>query len=42
MLCENLKKWDGVGGGREVQHGVGLGIPMAGSHWCIAETNIIL
>ena len=30
-LCINLKGWDGVGDGREVQKGVDICIPMADS-----------
>ena len=31
MLCESLEGWGGVGGGREIQEGEGICIPMAGS-----------
>jgi len=31
LLCDNLEGWDGVGGGREVQEGGDLCIPMADS-----------
>ena len=31
MLCDNLEVWDGVGGGREVQEGDDICIPMADS-----------
>ena len=31
MLCDNLQGWDGVGGGREVQEGGDICIPMADS-----------
>ena len=31
MLCDNLKGWDGVGGGREVQKGGDICIPVADS-----------
>ena len=31
MLCDNLEVWDGVGGGREVQEGEDICIPMADS-----------
>ena len=30
-LCDNLEWWDGVGGGREVQEGGDIRIPMADS-----------
>ena len=29
MLCDNPEGWDGVGGGKEVQGGGGICIPMA-------------
>ena len=31
MLCDNLEGWDGVGGGRAIQEGEGICIPMADS-----------
>ena len=31
MLCDNEEGWDGVGGGREVQEGGDVYIPMADS-----------
>ena len=31
MLCDNLERRDGVGGGREVQDGGDVYIPMTGS-----------
>ena len=31
MLCDNLERWDGVEGGREVQEGGNVCIPMADS-----------
>ena len=31
-LCNNLEGWNGEGGGREVQEGGGICIPMADSH----------
>ena len=31
VLCDNLEGWDGVGGGREVQQGGDLCVPMADS-----------
>ena len=39
---KNLEGWDGVGGGREVQEGGDIGMPMAESCGCLAETNTIL
>ena len=30
-----------VGGGKEVQDGGGISIPMTDSCWCMAETNTI-
>ena len=39
-FCDNLEGWDGVEGGREVQEGGNICIPMANSWW--AETNAIL
>ena len=41
VLCDKLEGWDGVGGGREVQGGGGICIPMADSCWCMTKTNII-
>ena len=41
-LCNNLERWDGVGGGRETQEGGGICIPMANSHSCMAEIKPIL
>ena len=32
-LCNNLEGWDGEGGGREVQEGGIIGIPMPDSCW---------
>ena len=29
MLCDNLVGWDGMGGGREVQEGGDMCVPMA-------------
>ena len=29
LLCDNLEGWDGVGGGREVQEGGDICIPLA-------------
>ena len=29
VLCNNVEGWDGVGGGREVQEGGNICIPMA-------------
>ena len=42
MLCDNLGWWVGGGGGRKVQEGEDIGINMADSLHCAAETNIIL
>ena len=28
MLCDNLEEWDGVGGGKEVEEGGDICIPM--------------
>ena len=39
---EAISKWDGVGGGKEVQEGENICIPMADSCWYMAETNKIL
>ena len=30
-VCNNLERWDGEGGGREVQEGRNIGIPVADS-----------
>ena len=29
MLCDNLEGWDGVGGGKEVQEGGHICLPLA-------------
>ena len=43
VLCDNLKGWDGLRGGTEVQEGGDICIILvADSCWCIAETNTIL
>ena len=39
MLCDNLGRWDGVGGGREVQEGGDICILMVDSHSYMAETT---
>jgi len=31
VLCDSLKGWDGMGGGREVQEGEDICIPVADS-----------
>ena len=31
MLCDNLEGWDGVEGGKEIQEGEDICIPMADS-----------
>ena len=31
VLCDNLERWDGEGGGREVQEGRDICMPMADS-----------
>ena len=41
-LCTNLAGWGGAGDGREVQKGGDVCIPMADSHYCMAETNTTL
>ena len=42
VLRGNLEWWDGVGCGREAQKGGAVGILMADSHCCMAETNATL
>ena len=42
VLCDNLEGWAGEGGGREVQEGRDICIPMADSCRCMAETITIL
>ena len=42
MLCDNLEGWVGVGGGKEVQEGGDICIPMADSCCYMAEINTIL
>ena len=42
MLCDSLKGWDGMGGGREVQEGEDICIPMADSCSGLKENNTIL
>ena len=41
VLCGNLEQWEGVRGGREIQEGMDMCIPIADSCWCMAETNSI-
>ena len=38
-LYDDLEGWDVVGGGREVQEGGNMWIPMTDSRCCMAETN---
>ena len=40
-LCINLERWDGEGGGREVQEGGNICIPMADSCCSLTENNKI-
>ena len=42
MSCDNLEGWDAVGGGREVEVGGDMCVPMADSCRCMAETNTAL
>ena len=42
MLCDNLERGGGVGGGREVQEGGGIQILMADHVAYMTETNTIL
>ena len=42
LYCDKLEEWEGVGGGREVQDGGDIRIPMTNSCWCMAEANTIL
>ena len=42
VLWDNLKGWDGVGAGREVQERGGTCILVADSRCCTAEANRIL
>ena len=39
MPCDNLERWDGEGGGRDVQEGGDIYIPMTDSCWCMAESH---
>jgi len=39
VLYDNLEGWDRVGGGREVQEGGDIYIPVADPCWCMAESN---
>ena len=41
-ICDNLEGWEGEGGGRWVQEGGDMCIPMADSCWCMAKTIRIL
>ena len=41
-FCDNLEKWEGVTGGREVQEGGDICTPMANSCWYITEIKPIL
>ena len=42
VLCDNLEGWDEVQGGREVQEGGDMCIPMVDSCWCTVEINTTL
>ena len=46
MLCDNLEGWSGMGGGKKVQEGGDMCVPVAdsccSSSSSMAETNIIL
>ena len=42
MFCDDLDGWDGVVDGREVQEGGDIGIHIADSLHCTAETNTTL
>ena len=42
VLCDNLEGWGGEGGGKEVQEGEVICMPMADSCGCMAETNTTL
>ena len=42
MLCDIPEKWVGVGGGREIQEGGDICIPMADSCQCMAKPTIIM
>ena len=42
MLCDNLEGWDGVAGGREVQEGWYMCLPMTDLCCCMAECNTTL
>ena len=41
-ICDNLEGWEGAGGGRGVQEGGDMCIPMADSCWCMAKAIRIL
>ena len=42
MLYDDVEVWDGMGGGREVQEGGDICVPMIDSCGCVAETNPVL
>jgi len=42
VLCDKLERWDGAGGGKEVQERGDICTPMADSCRCMAEDNMIL
>ena len=42
MLSDDLEEWERVGGGRGVQEGGDICIPVADSCWCVAKTITIL
>ena len=42
MLCDDLEGWNGGGRGREAQEGAYIGIHVADSHCCTAETSTVL
>ena len=42
VLCDNLERWSGEGGGRGIQDGGDTSMPMADSFSCMAKTITIL
>ena len=40
MLCDDFQGWNGLRGGREALKGRNIGIPIADSPSCTAETVI--
>ena len=42
MLCDNLERWDGMGGERASQGGENICMAMTDPCCCMAETNVFI